>query len=191
MIRIAGSARRSYLFPAPLDVAFRFIAELDAMLGLLPHIEVVASAGPQRRLCYHATEAGLYQVRIYCTVMTEVDPHSHRIRVRPTDDPAPDHAGFRSMSGHGRYESTVRFHDAKDATRIDYALKLKAALPTPGSLRLLPESLVNARAGHRFRQRMDEILDGFVVRSIAAYEAATTTPAAGSATARGSRGRRA
>jgi len=191
MIRIAGAARRSFLFPAPLDAAFRFNSQLDAMLGLLPHIELVAAKGPRRRLCYHATEAGLYHVRIYCTVLTEIDPREHRIRIRPTDDPAPDHAGFRSMSGHGRYESTVSFDGHEDATRVVYALKLSATLPTPGSLRLLPEAVVNAHAAHRFRVRLDEILDGFVERSIAAYQAATPTRVAGSATARGSPGRRA
>ena len=95
------------------------------------------------------------------------------------------------MSGQGRYESTVRFRAEKDATRVDYALKLAATLPTPGALRLLPERLVNERAGHRFRMRLDEILDGFVERSIAAYRAAAATRVAGSATARGSRDHRA
>jgi hypothetical protein len=192
VIPIAGSARRAYTFPAPLDEAFRFNADLDRMLPLLPHIEVLGATGDPRRLCYSATEGGLYDVRIHCTVVAEVDERNHEIRIHPFHDPAPERAGFRSMSGAGRYESTIRFHAASEAdTRIEYALKLSARIPTPGSLRLIPERIVQARAERRFRTRLEEILDGFVERSIAAYRGATATERPGSATVRASRGHRA
>jgi hypothetical protein len=172
VIAIAGSARRAYLFPAPLDAAFHFNADLDRMLPLLPHIVVLAAPSEsERRLCYRATEGGLYRVRIYCTVAVQVDNRIHAIYIRPLDDPSREEAGFGSMSGAGRYESTIRFRAHGRDTRIEYGLKLSARLPTPGSLRLLPEGLVQARAELRFRARLDEILDGFVRRSIAAYRA--------------------
>lgn len=192
MIAIAGSARRSYTFPAPLDVAFRFNADLDAMLGLLPHIEVVAATVPAtRRLCYLATESGVYRVRIYCTVIPEIDARTHRIHIRPTDDPAHAHAGFRSMSGGGRYESTIRFQAHGEATRIDYELRLGAELPVPVALRLIPAAVIDVRAGRVFRARLDEILDGFVQRSIAAYRRFAARQPSDSATTRASRDRRA
>lgn len=176
MIALAGAARRAYTFPAPLHAAFRFNADLDRMLPLLPHIEVVGPPRDRtRRLRYGATEGGLYRVRIHCTVVADIDERRHEIRIHPVDDAAPEHAGFRSMSGTGRYESTIRFHAAGADTRIEYALKLSARLPTPGSLRLIPDRLVAERAGRRFRARLDEILAGFVERSIAAYRESATS----------------
>lgn len=192
MITIAGSARRAYDFPAPLDAAFRFNADVDRMLRLLPHIAVVAAPrADERRLCYHATEGGLYHVRILCTVTVKVDRRAHEIRIRPLADPAREEAGFRSMSGAGRYESTIRFREHGGDTRVEYALKLSARVPTATSLRLLPERLVQARAEQRFLARLDEILEGFVQRSIAAYRESNANEGTGSATARASRGRRA
>lgn len=192
MIRMAGAARRSYEFPAPLPAAFRFNTDLDAMLGLLPHIRVVAApAAATRRLCYQSTEAGLYRVRIYCTIVAEVDAAAHHLRIRPLDDAAPQRAGFRSMSGHGRYESTIAFHPQGDATRIEYALKIAAQVPTPGSLRIIPAALADARATRRLSARLDEIVDGFVRRSIAAYRAQAARRAPDSRTARASHGPRA
>jgi hypothetical protein len=172
VIAIAGSARRAYLFPAPLEPAFRFNADVDRMLRLLPHIVVLAAPREsERRLCYQATEGGLYRVRIYCTVTVQVDERAREIHIRPLDDPAREEAGFRSMSGAGRYESLTRFRTHGDGTRIEYGLKLSARLPTPGSLQLLPDGLVQARAKRRFRTRLEEILEGFARQSIAAYRA--------------------
>ena len=95
------------------------------------------------------------------------------------------------MSGAGRYESTIRFRAHGDDTRIEYALKLSARVPTAASLRLLPAGLVQARTAQRFRARLDEILEGFAQRSIAAYRESSANRGTGSATARASRGRRA
>jgi Polyketide cyclase / dehydrase and lipid transport len=192
MISIAGAARRSYTFPAPLDAAFAFNADLDRMLGLLPHIAVVGAPSPStRRLCYAATESRLYRVRIHCTVVTEIDAGARRIRITPTADPARAQAGFRSMSGRGRYDSTIRFHPQGDATRIDYELELGAELPVAGSLRLIPTAMLDASAERIFRRRLDEILDGFVQRSIAAYARASAKREPDSATVRASRDHRA
>src|SRR5512135_1314670 len=188
MISIAGAARRSYTFPAPLDPAFRFNADLDTMLGLLPHIEVIDAPSPStRRLCYAATESGLYRVRIHCTVVTDIDEVAHRIRIRPTADRAREQAGFRSMSGRGRYDSTIRFHAHGEATRVDYELKLGAELPVAGSLRLIPTAMLNASAERIFRRRLDEILDGFVRRSIDVYSGAAAKREPDSVTVRASR----
>lgn len=192
MISIAGTARRHYTFPAPVSDAFRFHADLDSMLRCLPYIAVVAApAATVRRLRYEATEAGLYQVRVYCTVAADVDPAAHGIHIRSLDDAAPQRAGFRSMSGHGRFESVIAFQPHGEATRITYSLEISAQVPTPGSLRLLPEALVNARAARRFRARLDEIVDGFVHASIAAYRAERPTREPDTRTARSSRGPRA
>lgn len=192
MIAFAGTARRSYMFPAPLERAFRFNADLDAMLALLPHIAVVgAPSAAVRRLCYGATESGLYRVRIHCTVSTEIDARACTIRIVPRPDETPPHAGFRSMSGTGRYGSTIGFHRANDETRIDYGLMLSAELPVPGSLRLVPTAVLNAGAERIFHARLEEILDGFVARSIAAYEQRVATSTRDSATVRASRDRRA
>jgi hypothetical protein len=192
LISIAGSARRSYTFPAPLDAAFRFNADLDRMLPLLPHITVIDAPSPStRRLCYEATESGLYRVQIHCTVSTEIDERARRIRIRPEENPAREHAGFRTMSGRGSYDSTIRFHANADATRIEYELKLRAALPVATSLSLIPTVLLDRSAGRIFSARLDEILDGFVERSIAAYRRESVTPRPDSVTTRARRDRRA
>lgn len=184
MISIAVSVRRRYTFPAPLQVAFQFNTDLDRMIALLPHIAVIDEpATSVRRLCYHATEAGIYRVRVYCTVAAQIDAKSHCLRIRPLDDPASPRAGFRSMRGRGRYESTVRFRPDGNVTRIEYRLKISASVPTPGLLRLLPSAVVQARAGRRFRARLDEILGTFVRRSIAAYRASLPQPTSDSPTA--------
>ena len=192
MITIAGAARRSYTFPAPIDAAFRFNADVDRMLGLLPHIAVVdAPSLAARRLCYEATESGLYLVRIHCTVLAEIDERARRIRIRPADDPAPDHAGFRTMSGRGRYDSAIDFHASGDTTRIDYEVKLAAKLPVAASLRPIPTVLLARSARRIFHARLDEILDGFVRRSIAEYRRVSVRPPRDSGTVRATRGHRA
>jgi hypothetical protein len=192
VISIAGAAARRYTFPAPLDAAFRFHCDLDRMLGLLPHIAVVAAPSPATwRLRYHATEAALFRVRVYCTVEADVDRAGHCLRIRPLDDPAPLRAGFRWMSGHGRYASTVRFQADGGATRIDYALEISARVATAGALQRLPPALVDARAARRFHARLDEIVDGFVSRSIAAFVGEPSPPGSDSRPARASHGPRA
>ncbi len=65
MIQLAGSAHRSYLFPADLPAAFAYHCDLARSMRFLPHISIAERYAPdQFRLLYSAID-GLYRVRIY------------------------------------------------------------------------------------------------------------------------------
>ena len=68
MIQLAGSAHRSYLFPADLPAAFAYHCELARSMRFLPHISIAERYAPdQFRLLYSAID-GLYRVKIFCDV---------------------------------------------------------------------------------------------------------------------------
>ena len=172
MIDIAGSALRSYRFPAPRAEAFAFHRDVARSIGFLPHISIASHLGPDRyRLLYSATEASLYQVQIFCDVLAKVDATEQTILIRPLEGrmPIPHEAGLFSMTGRGRYASEIVFRPSGSATLVTYSLALSATLPVALSLRLLPGPLIATAADRILRRRMDEIMHRFVDRSIMAF----------------------
>ncbi|MBE2266731.1 MAG: hypothetical protein IAE80_00775, partial [Anaerolinea sp.] len=89
MIQLAGSAQRSYLFPADLPAAFAYHWALARSMRFLPHISIAVRYAPdQLRLLYRATD-GLIHVKIFCDVLITADQPNYRLRIGPLAGHAP------------------------------------------------------------------------------------------------------
>ncbi len=172
MIQISGVAQRTFSFPAGLQEAFHFYADLPRALSFLIHISIVKRyPDGQYRLLYCAPEGGIYRVNIYCDVMAEVDERACAIRIHPSNGQKPvrAEAGLYSMTCQGYYSSEIFFRQGKVQTDVDCQIILRASLPTAITLRLIPSAVVNANAQADLRRRVDEILAAFIERSISMY----------------------
>ena len=173
MIEISGSVRRTFTFPARLPEALAYYADFDHTLHYLSHISIVRrfEAG-QYRLRYATIELGIYHVRIFCDITTQIDQEGNLIRVLPLLD-APQislEAGMYALTGQGTFESDSHFSDHGDSTQIDYQLQLDAVLQTPISLRFMPKNLVAEIAQNVTDWRFIETVEGFIERSIFTYQ---------------------
>jgi hypothetical protein len=171
MIQVAGTARRSFLFPADLAVAYAYYGDVARLLNYLPHISLVRAYGPDRfRLLYNSTELSAYQIRIFADVQTTLD-EGWVLQVRPLNGIAPVKAlaGLHSSSGQGFFSSRSVFREAGDQTRIEYRLQLQAKLPSPLGLRFMPGAMVNRIARSITNMRMREIAEGFIERTVDAF----------------------
>jgi hypothetical protein len=171
MIKLAGSTRRSFLFPAELPLACAYYGDVARLLNYLPHICLVRAYGPDRfRLLYSSTELGAYHVRIFADVQTTLD-EDWVLRVHPLNSipPTDAKASLNSTSAQGYFASTSVFAQAGAETRIEYSLELRAELPTPLGLRVMPGSMVQGIARSIANMRIREISEGFVERTVAAF----------------------
>lgn len=167
MIKVSGSARRAFVFPGELPLAYAYYSDVGRLLSYLPHICLVRAYGPDRfRLLYHATELGLYQIRLYADVQATLED-GWVVRVDPLEGipPVKAMAGVHSTSAQGYFSSQSVFHDEGDRTRIEYSLRLGGDLPTPQGLRLMPGMVVGRIARRITKMRMNEIANGFVERT--------------------------
>jgi hypothetical protein len=171
MIKLVGSARRSFVFPADLPLAYTYYGDVGRVLTFLPHICLVRSYGPDRfRLLYNSTELGAYHIRIFADVQTMLEEgRIIRIHALEGHSPAPAKATLNSTTAQGYFQSRSLFHDEADQTRIDYSLELRADLPTPKGLRLMPGRMVNQIAKSIANMRIREITEGFIERSVSAF----------------------
>jgi hypothetical protein len=171
MIKVSGSARRSFIFPGELPMAYAFYADVGRILNYLPHIFLVRAYGPDRfRLLYSTTELGTYHIRIFADVQTTLDK-GWVVRVHPLEDREPITAksGFNTSTAQGFFSSHSTFQDKGDRTRIEYSLQLQAELPTPLALRFMPGAMVGRIARSITRMRIREITEGFIERSMSAF----------------------
>jgi hypothetical protein len=171
MIKVSGSARRSFTFPGELPLAYAFYGDVARLLNYLPHIYMVRAYGPDRfRLLYDTTELGAYHIRIFADVQTTLDK-GWVIRVHPLEGIAPieARAGINSSTAQGYFSSQSVFQDDGDCTRIEYSLQLQASLPTPTALRFMPGAMVGRIARSITSMRIREITEGFVERSVSAF----------------------
>jgi hypothetical protein len=171
MIRVSGSACRSFLFPADLPITYAYYGDVGRLLNYLPHIYLVRAYGPDRfRLLYSTTELGTYNVRIFADVQTTLD-EGWVLRVHPLDtiQPVTDQAGIHSSTTQGRFSSTSYFRDEGDQTQIEYSLQLEATLPKPLGLRFMPGFVVDRMAKSITEQRIREIVEGFIDHSVDAF----------------------
>jgi hypothetical protein len=171
MIKVAGSARRSFIFPGELPLAYAYYADVGRLLSYLPHICLVRAYGPDRfRLLYSSIELGLYHVRLFADVQTILE-EGWVVRVRPLEDfpPVEAEVGIHATSAQGYFSSQSVFHNEGDHTRIEYSLQLHGALPTPQGLRLMPGMVVGRVAQRIIQMRIREIVDGFVERTSDAF----------------------
>jgi hypothetical protein len=172
MIEIRGSAQRTFHFPAARPLAYDFYSDFNRIVPFLPHINLIDSYGPRsHRLRYHATELGAYRVYIYADVQTTLDPDYQALVVTPLAEikRVKDEVGFTSVTTQGFYTSQSIFSDNATGTEIEYSLQLRAHIPTPIGLRLMPGGLMNHIANSITNGRIREIIDAFIERSIAAY----------------------
>jgi hypothetical protein len=171
MIDIAASSRRAFVFPAELPLAYAYYGDVERILNYLPHISLVCAYGPDSfRLLYSSTELGTYHVRIVADVQTRLE-EGWRIWVQPLDDiPAVESkAGLSSLETRGYFSSCSAFFDQGGETRIEYGLELRAELPIPGGLRIMPRGMIGRIVRSVTQTRIREIVDGFVERSVVAF----------------------
>ena len=172
MIRIASAAQRSFTFPADLPTTCTYFRDFKRILGYLPHIRLLWAYGPDRfRLLYGATELGIYRVRIICDVQATFDESEKTLCMTSVSGipPAAPRAGMYSLAAQGYYASASTFHPAGDCTRIEYRLQLRAHLPRPLGLKLVPDAIVEQVARNITQRRIQEIADEFIERSMAEF----------------------
>ena len=74
MIKIAGTTRQTFSFPADIAAVSEFYRDFSRILHYLPHIQLVKAYGPdQFRVMYHTLELSVYRVRIYCDLQVRYD----------------------------------------------------------------------------------------------------------------------
>ena len=172
MIKIQGSVRRSFIFPAELPLAFAYYSDLSRVLPYLPHISLVRVYDHNHfRVLYNSTELQAYHIRVYCDVQAQLDGEKKILYVNPSNiaPPVETSADAQSTTGQGRFSSRAVFRGRGAKTRIEYSLQLEADLPPPLGLRLMPGVVVNRIARNVTRRRMREIIVGFIERSMDAF----------------------
>lgn len=171
MIHIDGSIQRAFIFPAPLPEALRYYANTDHILRLIPHIFFVQKyADGQYRMLYHSTELAIYRVKIYCDLQASVESGVLKFRPLTGHAPVESLAGFDHLTAQGEYASDSVFEPLSETrTRVMYTLYLKAELPTPLGLGLVPGAVMNGIANGITGRRMREIAQGFIDRSLVDY----------------------
>jgi hypothetical protein len=172
MIRIEGSTRRSFLFPANLPTAYAYYSDVSRLLHYLPHISLVRDYGGNSfRMLYSTTELGLYRIGIFWDVQTTLDDRGGVIRVEPLNriEPVESQVGLHSSTAQGAFSSQSVFHVTGDQTKIEYSIQLHAQLPTPLGLDFMPGVMVDRVAKSITNRRIREIAQGFIERSVAAF----------------------
>jgi hypothetical protein len=173
MIPLAGSTHQTFTFPAGIQEAFAYYSCIERTLGFLTYVQLDQQHDADRfRMLYQATEVGLYRVRLYAEVLAEVDPHTWVITLRPvaTYPTRPPRAALYGITAWGEFTSRSEFHPHPDGSLVDYFMSLKASLPVPLALRLLPKRALAAAAHQIVQRRIQEIVHGFIKRSVAGYQ---------------------
>lgn len=171
-IELQGSVRRTFIFPAPLTEAFEYYSDLPRAFRYLPHIRFIKKfPSGCLRLQYQTIELGVYQVNIFCDILSDIQHDRYQLTLFPCNNEKPihHHAGMHSLTSMGSYRSVSLFEPLKEQTVIHYQLELIASLPAPRGLALVPSPVRNRFAAGITRLRIDEIADKFMYRSIAAY----------------------
>jgi hypothetical protein len=169
MIRLAGSAQRSFVLPVEPPRAYEFYRDFERIVQFLPHIHLTQTHNDSLyQVCYDTLELGVYRVKIYCEVQTLYDEGAQLIKISPANgsNSIRGHAGLTSLVCSGSYTSESRFYQDADGTRIEYNLVLRADAPKPLGLRLMPDPVLDRLANSVGHQRMNEIIDTFIQRSL-------------------------
>jgi hypothetical protein len=170
MIRVDGSVRRTFNFPADVPTAMTFYSDYARIFSYLKHIRFVKAYNPDNyRMLYETMELSIYRVRIYCDLRAYTDMTRHTLFVSPLDGhtPVKSEATFNSLTGQGFYSSQSVFTPiSASQCEIEYSLRLHAALPTPLGLQMIPTIVLEQIAHSITHARIKEIADGFIKRSI-------------------------
>jgi hypothetical protein len=174
MIKITGSIKRAFIFPAIPKLALDYYSDLSRIAEFLPHISLVHTyAATQIRMLYESIELGVYTIQIYSDLESSVDWEQHLLHVYPvkieTAAPIKAEKSMRHTTGHGLFAIDAQFFDMGHQTRIEYTIQLKGALERPLGMRLMPKRVVNRIAKNVTSGRLREIADGFIKQSVAAF----------------------
>ncbi len=177
MIRVLGSVQRSFIFPGKLNAAFDYYADMDRTLLFLSHISTVERYSSEKfRMLFSTTELGIYKVRIFCDIQVHLNRQENILRILPFKDFEPVHknAGVNSLTSQGYFSSESRFKDTGgQQTEIEYQLNLRAELPVPYGLRIMPRSIINTIARNITHWRIHETAGDFIERSVQAFSQST------------------
>lgn len=182
MIKIAGTTRQTFSFPADIATASSFYRDFNRVLHCLPHIQLVKAYGPdQFRVMYHTLELSVYRVRIFCDLQVKYDEASQTLRVAPllNKPPVKSEATVYSLTAHGYFTSQSIFRPRSDYSVVDYQLRLEARLPKPFGLMLMPDKVIQQIASNITDWRIHEIAGGFIKRSVMDYREQATAAASG------------
>lgn len=173
MLKINGSARLSFTFPADRQTTFIYFSDMARLTSHLRYIEIDASFPDNRyRLRYDSSELNAYDIHVVCDVVLDATDRYNTIYVHPVQGsiPVEAKATMSATFGQGFYSSEANFYDVEgDQTRIEYKLSLHAELPRPSSMRLMPGRVVDKIAQGITNKRIREIAEGFITDSIAAF----------------------
>jgi len=172
MIRISGTTRHTFGFPADVATASNFYRDFSRILRYLPHIQLVKAYGPdQFRVMYHTLELSMYRVRIYCDLQVRYDEATQTLHVAPLLNklPVKSEATVHSLTAQGYFTSQSVFRPRSDHSAVDYRLSLEARLPKPFGLMLMPDRVIEQVASNITEWRIHEIAGGFIKRSVQEY----------------------
>lgn len=169
MIRLAGTAKRSFLFPSDIHTAMKFYADMGGLFKYLPHITLIETySKTQFRVLYNSTELSIYHIQLYCDLLVTHDQKNAIIEVGMLSGKKPikPKAGMHSSRGMAHFKSTSQFKSEGDRTRIYYHLNLQGTLPKPRAFSLVPDSITDHIAESIAKKRIFEIADGFITGSL-------------------------
>jgi hypothetical protein len=171
-IRVDGSVKRSFLFPAELLDTFDYYQNYINIFHYLPHIDIDKVINQNEfRLKYETIELGMYRIKIFCRIQAELLQNEFSIRMKsiePAEKP-PDSRGIYSATTSGEFTSVSQFESHQNQTIVHYQLNLRANLPAPYGLALIPEAARNRLSAGITRYRIDEIAAAFIRRSVDGY----------------------
>jgi hypothetical protein len=173
MIRLAGTAKRSFIFPGNLQDAMQHYANLEKLFEYLPFVSLINTFSTnQFRVRYASTELNIYKIQLYCDLEVVIDKGQSLINVKTLDanKPTRPKAGLHSSRGNASFASNSRFVPEGENTRIYYSLELNGKLPTPKAFSLVPLSITNHIAETIAKRRIFEIADGFIMASLADFQ---------------------
>lgn len=169
MIRLAGTAKRSFLFPSDIQTAMQFYADMGGLFKYLPHITLIKTYSKTKfRVLYSSTELSIYRIQLYCDLKVTFDKGNATITVGMLEGKKPikPKAGMHSSRGIANFVSTSEFKAEGEYTRIYYHLNLQGELPTPRAFSLVPHSITDHIAESIAKRRIFEIADGFITGSL-------------------------
>ncbi len=190
MIRITGTTRQTFNFPADVGAASTFYRDFGRILHYLPHIQLVKAYGPdQFRVMYHTFELGVYRVRLICDLQVQYDEAAQTLHVLPLRGKAPvrSDATVHSLTAQGYFTSQSIFRARSDHSVVDYQLGLEARLLKPFGLMLMPDKVIQQIASNIVDWRIHEIAGGFIKRSIQEYRELASSVVSERETARAAR----
>ncbi len=176
MINITGSIKRAFVFPAIPKVALTYYSDLSRVAEFLPHISLVHAYNQnQIRMLYETVELGAYTIQIYSDLECNVDWEKSLLQVYPvkieTAAPIQQETSMRHTTSSGLFAIDTQFFDMGSQTRIEYSIRLKAELERPLGMRLMPKRVVKRIAQSITDERVREIADGFIKKSVEAFPA--------------------